>query len=87
MMKKINYEQYKNLSNLFNRVDDALEGSRYFSVRETRENKKTFIYSIIYKDYRTLLSYIENLTDYEPIGINDDIIRDLKNVMYNTLIF
>lgn len=83
---KINFKQYKQLVNLFNRVDNALEGSRYFSVRETRENQKTFIYSIVYKDYRTLLSYIENLTDLQPFGYADDIIRDLKNVMYDTML-
>lgn len=73
------YVQLKQLSNLFNRIFNALDGNRYYNKEEKRENEKHFIYSVIYKDYSTLLTFVDNLND--GIG-NEDIIKDLKNVMY-----
>lgn len=75
----MNYKQLKQLSILFNRIFDALDGARYFNKEEKRENEKHFIYSVVYKDYSTLLSYLNNLQDGSD---NEDIIKDLKNVMY-----
>ena len=75
----MSYKQLKQLSILFNRIFNALDGARYFNKNEKRENEKHFIYSVIYKDYSTLLSYVDNLQDGNG---NEDIIKDLKNVMY-----
>ena len=76
----MNYKQLKQLSILFNRIFDALDGARYFNKEEKRENEKHFIYSVVYKDYKTLLSLIEELQDSN--GYNDNIIKDIKNVIY-----
>lgn len=79
-MEKLTFSYYKELSNLFNEVNIELDGDRYFSKCETMENKKCFIYAIIYKNYDTILSYLENLKDCRPC--NDRLVRNLQNVVY-----
>lgn len=79
----MSYTQYKKYSNLFNRINNELDGNRYYTPSEIQENKKTFINAIEYKNYNEIMWYVRELKDCYPC--NNDLIKDLNNIVYKLI--
>lgn len=61
MTKKELYATIKKARNLFNEINITLDGNRYYSKSEIKNNKNLFISAIIHKDYEYISRFKELL--------------------------
>lgn len=68
------YSNYKKYSNLFDKVYGLLDGDRYYAPSEKQDNRKHFIYMMIYKDLDALDFYIKEVQTLD-INLANDIVN------------
>ena len=73
MTKKELYATIKKARNLFNEINITLDGNRYYSMSEIKNNKNLFIRAILYKDYEYILRFKELLNDDNIVLYNSTI--------------
>lgn len=61
--KKELYTTIKKARNLFDEINITLDGSKYYSKSEIKNNKNLFISAILYKDYDYISRFEELLND------------------------